>query len=177
MPILKKENEKEKNHKEKDLETIKNWIAPGKEVKLDLIFKKSREGDTADDFHKYCDNREKTLILIETKEGRKFGGFTYSEWNHSNQWKNNKNDLVFSLDLNKKYKNEGNSSTLGDKNNGPIFGWCLLSKDVDIVLWKSLNTGFSGNSECFRTNYELNNNNKNFETKELEVYQANPTEN
>ena len=157
LPIFKKEKEKENNEKEKDLQIIKNWIAPGKEVKLDLIFKKSRDGDKAKDFHKFCDNKKKTLILIETKEGRKFGGFSYNEWNHSNgNWKNNKNDFVFSLDLNKKYKNVGDCSTLGERNNGPVFGWCMQSKDVDILIEKSLTKGFSGTSSSFNTNYELN---------------------
>ena len=72
-----------KKEKEKELERIKNWIAPGKKVQLNLIFKKSRDGDTSEDFHKYCDNKKNTLILIETKEGRKFGGFTYNYWNNS----------------------------------------------------------------------------------------------
>ena len=171
LQTLMKEKEKEK---EKEFQIIKNWIAPGKEVKLDLIFKKTRDGNTSKAFHKYCDNKGKTLILIETNESRKFGGFTYNNWIDSNgRWKNNENDFVFSLDLNKKYNNLGKSSTLGKLNNGPIFGYQLITNEVDICLKESLNFGISRNSRCFKTNFELNNGKENFETKELEVYEVN----
>lgn len=156
FPISERKKEKEK---EIELERIKNWIAPGKKVQLNLIFKKSRDGDTSEDFHKYCDNIKKTLILIETKEGRKFGGFTYNYWNNSSSqvWNGNKEDFVFSLDLNKKYNNMhiNGCSTLGYKDNGPIFGYCLGTNEVDICIGKSLNYGISKNSPCFKTNLEL----------------------
>ena len=79
------------------------------------------------------------------------------------------------MDLNKKYNNidKDGCSTLGYKDNGPIFGYCLGTNEVDICIGKSLNYGISKNSPCFKTNLELNNGNENFETKELEVYQVN----
>ncbi len=68
-----------------------------------------------EDFHKYCDNKGETLILIETTEGRKFGGVAYDSWDTNGNWRKNANDFVFSLDLDKKYNYSGEgSSTLGD---------------------------------------------------------------
>ena len=89
---FKKEKEKEKE-KEKYLNRIKKWIDPDKKIEFNLIFKKSRDGSSFQDFH-----RGKTVLLIETKEGRKFGGFTNDSWNSNNSWRQNYNDFAFSLD-------------------------------------------------------------------------------
>ena len=61
---LKKEKETEKE-KEKDLNKVKEWISPGKNVEFNLIFRKSEDGDTTADFHRLCENKGKTLIMIE----------------------------------------------------------------------------------------------------------------
>ncbi len=44
-------------------------------MNFNLIFKKSRDGSNVSDFHKFCDNKGKTLIMIETTKERKFSGF------------------------------------------------------------------------------------------------------
>jgi hypothetical protein len=92
---FKKEKEKEKEEKEKDLNRIKKWIDPDKKIEFNLIFKKSRDDSSFQDFHRHCDNRGKTVLLIETKEGRKFGGFTNDSWSSDNSWRKNYNDFVF----------------------------------------------------------------------------------
>ena len=120
--LIKEKEELEK--KEKDLNKVKEWISPGKNIKFKLIFRKSEDGDTTADFHRLCDNKGKTLIMIETIEGRKFGGFTNDSWNTSSNWRSNPNDFVFSLDLNKKYSNNNNSnSTVSSSSQGPVFGY------------------------------------------------------
>ena len=169
---MKKEQQKEEQRK-RDLNKIKEWIAPGKNITFNLLFKKSRDGDTTQDFHNHCDNKGKTLIIIETKEGRKFGGFTNDNWDTNNNWRKNSNDFVFSLDLNKKYSYSGSGdTTIGDIKYGLAFG-NSRTEQVDICFENSsLNKGISNSSPSFKTNKELNNGNKKFETKELEVYQV-----
>ena len=66
---LKEDQEKEKES-QKDLDKIKEWIAPGKNITFNLLFRKCINGSTTLDFHKYCDYKGKTLIIIETIEGR-----------------------------------------------------------------------------------------------------------
>ena len=167
-----KEKLKEEQQRQNDLNKIKEWISPGKDIKFNLLYKKSRDGSSTKDFHDHCDNKGKTLILIETKEGRKFGGVTYDDWNTSDKWRNNSNDFVFSLDLNKKYNYIGsNYTTVGDLQYGFAFGYSRTD-EVDICFNnKSLEEGISNSSRSFKTNNELNNGNKNFKTKEIEVYQ------
>ena len=168
-----KEQMKKEEQRKRDLNKIKEWIAPGKNITFNLIFKKSRDGDTTQNFHNHCDNKGKTLIIIETKEGRKFGGFTNDNWDTNNNWRKNSNDFVFSLDLNKKYSYSGSGfTTVGDKEYGLAFGNSRTSQ-VDICFDNnSLNKGISNSSCSFNTNKELNNGNENFQTKEIEVYQV-----
>ena len=163
---------KKELQKQKDLNRIKEWISPGKDIKFNLLFKKSRDGNTTKDFHDLCDNKGKTLIIIETIEGRKFGGVAYDNWNANNSWRTNPKDFVFSLDLNKKYNYSGSGyTTVGDIKYGFAFGNSRINK-VDICFDnESLNEGISNSSDSFKTNKELNNGNEKFRTKEIEVYQ------
>ena len=163
---------KKELQKQKDMNRIKEWISPGKDIKFKLLFKKSTDGNTTKDFHDHCDNKGKTLIIIETIEGRKFGGVTYDNWNTNSSWRTNPKDFVFSLDLNKKYNYSGSGdTTIGDIAYGFAFGNSRTNA-VDICFNnQSLNEGISNSSPSFKTNKELNNGNEMFRTKEIEVYQ------
>ena len=177
MNILKKKKKKKKKKEEEKnnvLNKVKNWIAPGKTVKYNLIFKKTRDGDTADIFHKFCDNKGKTLIMIETTKGRKFGGFTNENWDESGDWKyKNYNDFVFSIDLNKIYKHKGGTySTIGDKGYGPVFGNGRPSYCDILFQGNTLNIGYTTTNGPYNSNKELNFGEEKYETKEIEVYQV-----
>ena len=157
---------------QKDLNKIREWISPEKDITFNLLFKKSRDGNSTKDFHDHCDNKGKTLIIIETLEGRRFGGVTYDDWNTNDKWRKNTNDFVFSLDLNKKYIYNGtNYTTVGDLEYGFAFGNGRTDK-VDICFQNnSLEDGISNSSSSFKTNKELNNGIENFKAKEIEVFQ------
>ena len=173
--IQKEKERKKKKEEEKNniLNKVKNWIAPGKTVTFNLIFKKTRDGDTADIFHGFCENKGKTLIIIETTKGRKFGGFTNENWDQSGQWKyRNSNDFVFSIDLNKVYKHKGGTnSTIGAKNYGPVFGDSRPSQCDILFQDNTLNVGYTTNGS-YNSNKELNYGEEKYETKEMEVYQV-----
>ena len=67
-------------NKDEDL-SIKNWIHGNKQIRFNLLFRISRDGTTTINFHTKCDFKGKTLILIETKDGKRFGGYTSLQWN------------------------------------------------------------------------------------------------
>lgn len=46
----------------------------------ELIYRASRDGFGADDFHYKCDNVAKTLTIIQSKENYVFGGYTEEIW-------------------------------------------------------------------------------------------------
>ena len=47
---------------------------PGSTYKL--LYKGSRDGDSAAEFHSRCDEAEKSLVIVEDNLGNRFGGFT-----------------------------------------------------------------------------------------------------
>ena len=93
--------------KSKELGLLYNFISQYKfPFSTKLIFSSEKEDDKASSFHKKCDNIAPTLILIETKEGFRYGGFTTQIWESTEQsiFKKDKNAFIFSLDTEKKYE-------------------------------------------------------------------------
>ena len=152
-----------------DLNNISKWIDPNKKITYNLLFKKTRDGDTTQRFHAFCDNKGKTVTIIETIEGNKFGGFTNENWDKS-KCKKNENDFVFSLNLNKMYKLKSGDSIYCGESEGPYFGHDGSSADIRINN-NTLNYGETiGNS--YGSNKELNGGKKEFIVKEIDVYQV-----
>jgi hypothetical protein len=48
--------------------------------RFNLLWRGSRDGFTAQEFHRHCDGRANTLTLISDTDGSIFGGFTPLEW-------------------------------------------------------------------------------------------------
>ena len=157
-----------------------NWIKEEvnkKSINSRLIFKMSTHGYNCEDFHKYCDNKNPTLVLIQTTTNRIFGGFTPLKWNGDEKPLDpNNQTFIFSLDLNKKYKmvNTNKQAIKASKEFGPDFG------NDDIQLKKNMKQGVCyADSSCnfiVTAGTELTGgkgNQEDFVTKELEVYQIN----
>ena len=92
--IIKNDFEKEK--------AIKNWIDPfNKNIKFELLFRKSRDGSSCQTFHQYCDNKGPSLTLVETTKGYKFGGYTPFSFQSQIGYspKNDNKTFIFSLNL------------------------------------------------------------------------------
>ena len=53
-------------------------LVPGKP--LELLYRTSRDGWTAKDFHTRCDNLGATLTLFKTNDGKVCGGYTSVSW-------------------------------------------------------------------------------------------------
>ena len=113
--------------KDKDIYNIrlKNWIYPNKnkEIQSKLLYRLSRDGNNYEIFHKNCDNKGPTLILIKIKEELIIGGFTLLNWDSKSKWKKDDDTFIFSLSQNKKYiKKEKNSNSIFCLDNyGPMF--------------------------------------------------------
>ena len=133
-----------------------------------LLYRASRDGFGAKDFHRKCDGRGYTLIIVKTTSGKRFGGFTEDEWDQCSEYKNGKKGFVFSLD-NKKiyYNNYGKYNIYCNKNNGPSF----RSGPHDFTIWD--NSNINDNSFEYtrnNTNNYVLEGNKNFIIKDYEVY-------
>ena len=97
-----------------------------KKSKFEMIYNSSYDGDKIKNLHKICDNITNLLLILETQEGYRFGGFTKIGF-YSNKEEVIDNDLfLFSLDEMKIYnikrgckamRNAGGSYLFGNKNN------------------------------------------------------------
>ena len=106
----------EKAYKNND-ELLKNKI-----FKPKLLYRASKDGDSASTFHNKCDNIKGTLTLVKTKKGFIFGGFTDETWD-GNDYKKDDNAICFSIDLKKIYKSKKTNKAIRCLSGcGPIFG-------------------------------------------------------
>jgi hypothetical protein len=54
--------------------------------KWSLLYRGSRDGFRASNFHSHCDNKPITLTIIKSTSGNIFGGFTSAHWNQDDSW-------------------------------------------------------------------------------------------
>ena len=91
--------------------------------KYTLLFRASRDGYRASNFHSKCDGKSNTVTLVETITGRRFGGFTDAQWDQSENYKKGSNGFIFSLDNNEIYYNKNNQNNIYCTSSyGPAFG-------------------------------------------------------
>ena len=94
--------------------------------KLYLCYRASTDGDSAEIFHKKCDYIKNIIILIKTKQQKKFGGFSTESWETNTEipiHKKDKDAFIFRLDNYKCYyiiKPE--KALYCSKKLGPVFG-------------------------------------------------------
>ena len=89
--------------KKEDKIMISNWIKPNSEIKFRLIFQTSKNGNLISTFYNKVNDISPTLILIKSKAGHIFGGYTSVTWEQTGIYKKDENSFLFSLDNKKKY--------------------------------------------------------------------------
>ena len=142
---------------------------------MKLIYRATDDGDTADAFHKKCDNLSPLLILIKTTKHRRFGGFTQATFESSEKPKGKLDGsaFIFSLDKLKSYDvQEGQNAIYSCKKNGPIFYGnesCNIYLSDKFFLTKG-NVARKGDRYNTNEDYEINFGKAKFVTKEIEIY-------
>ena len=135
--------------------------------KYELLFRASKDGFRATDFHNKCDGENNTLILVKTTNGRRFGGFTDFPWNNKNINRNGEKEFTFSLDNEKVYNFEANNNNIYNNVNsnsnweGPNFGGKYGFKLCDSCDTYSSSQDYSY-SYSYDYNYNRYQNNKNY---------------
>jgi hypothetical protein len=67
---------------------ILSWLpesSGGKQVKLELLYRASRDGWQGQDFHSRCDNKGATVTVIKCTGGFVFGGYADAPWSYWRQ--------------------------------------------------------------------------------------------
>ena len=142
--------------------------------KLYLCYRATKDGDKAENFHKKCDYIVDTIILIQTKKNKKFGGFSTQSWDISTEqmWKKDNQAFIFSLN---KYENKcygivnSERALFCHKKCGPIFGnGEIFVPDnffTNVSTCLKYNTVYESKEHIFPLNGE-----KEFYIKDMEAY-------
>ena len=151
-----------------DEKMIKDWI--GKRFSSKLLFSTSKNGTEPSEFHRLCDNKGPTIIFIETTKGYKFGGYTELDWDTSGQYKKDNETFLFSINNKQKFtkRNYKYCSIYCRNDLAPSFGG---DGSPDIYCMGSCKKGRLCTENTYAKPEELNNGEKEFEVKEMEVYQ------
>ena len=145
----------------------------GKNIKLTLLYKATLDTDRADIFHKRCDKAKKSLVIIETINGMRFGGYTTQSWEGNGLEKNDKEAFVFSLDKLQIYNIISGQPAIGCyPKYGPVFLGCQI-KVNDNFFVKGGTTYRKNVNYAINSDFELNDGIKFFGIKEVEVFEVN----
>jgi len=109
------------NHR--DLELLMKWLDPSAAVQFTLLHQASKHNFSAKAFHNICDGKPHTLILVKSKLGKIFGGYSDITWDSQENYKASTKCFLFSLTEKAKYpiKNQLYAIT-GASLYGPTFG-------------------------------------------------------
>ena len=145
----------------------------GKDIQFNLIYKAINDTDRAEVFHQKCDNATRTLILIETINDKRFGGFTTQSWGGDGIDKNDDEAFIFSLDKLQVYNIISGQPAIGCyPKYGPVFLGCQI-KVNDNFLVKGGTTYKKNINYATNADFELNYGIKFYGIKDIEVFEVN----
>ena len=173
--LILKESKKDKEF----LEEICKWC----ECKnLELLFRGTKDGMTANDFHNKCDNQGPTVSLIKNDKDHIFGGYASISWTRIEGNKNAPKSFLFTLSnmyntQPTKFPSQNNGNEVyHEKNYGPIFG----QSGNDFYIQSNFtqqNTACSSFPNSFqdvlgrgKAIFTSDENSNNFNIKEIEVF-------
>jgi hypothetical protein len=149
-----------------------------KQDKWKLIYRATRDGFSAKDFHSKCDGKYLTLTLVKTNDGYIFGGYSEREWASDGSIKYDSKANLFTL-VNKKNKSmsfeirDNYYSIKCDSSCGPVFG---SGPDLCIRFNQPSTTNLGISYKNFYLTAEESKfilcDKENFELEELEVFQC-----
>lgn len=106
------------------------------------------------DFHKKCDLKGPTIILIRIKDGPCIGGYTVCQWSSELMgiWETDGSAMLFNLTDKRKFPcKESNQAIFCYKDYGPCFG----GKSAELVAWEPFNAESNGGSVARQSVYEI----------------------
>ncbi|EXX68282.1 hypothetical protein RirG_106560 [Rhizophagus irregularis DAOM 197198w] len=146
---------------------------------FNLLYRASRDGNTAAAFHTKCDNKGATIVILKIPNSEHIlGGYNPLQWG-SNAWKSTRDSFLFSFTN----KNDHNSAKVGHVNTdygnaiycrqncGPAFGGGHdLFQDSD-SKWKNY-PGFCSYSKVDMPQSYMSGSYNSFDVEDYEVFQV-----
>ena len=160
-------------HDMNELEIITKKInKENKRIIINLLYKASADSDSAAVFHEKCDGANNTIVLVETKDGKRFGGYTTKSWTGNCVEKADPDAFIFSFDKMKTYDNIPGDDAIGCYPKfGPIFLGCQI-KIFDNAFTRGGTTFEKELNFNTEEDYELTGGNRTFDVKDIEVYEV-----
>ena len=168
------------------LDRLKDIHPKIKEVTFTLVYRASEDGDRAADFHQKCDKIGPNVVLIKTKRGNIFGGFTLKNWEHMprdidvnrpNLGSASRDSKAFGFSVNnqKIYNNERPTefAIWCNRNYGPTFKNNLF-QIFDCCMKKGGYCSIRSNSHFGgqQYDYEISGGESRFRVEDLEVFEV-----
>ena len=152
-------------------------------LRFELLYRGSRDGMAAADFHRLCDGKNDTISVIKDSKGDVFGGFADKAWSMQSQWVKSEKSFLFSLksSLGKEAVkfpvNAGNQNSLLHQ---PSYMCAFGNGDLQVVpsgyghLSCSMNIGtsYQNPSTAHPQYYHTHRYQQNTQISEIEVYQV-----
>jgi len=113
---------------EEEKKMVFNWIlkrmkSEGKKVNMTLLYSVPRDSDSYSTFHSLCNGKGKTLTLVRNTKGYRCGAFITQSWSSSNNYINDPNAFLFSLEFKEYYPIYDGTNAIYDYSSyGPTFG-------------------------------------------------------
>ena len=155
--------------KEEEKILINSWISQNKNIKYELLYRATRDGDKVEDFHRKCDNNSPILVIGKTPKGYIFGGYTKVSTNfQKNEYTEDGEAFVFSLNQKKKYYSTLKNAIYKSYGYCIIFGGGSNSLQIENNILTN-NKHWSNPNGSYGNNLNLTEN-KYFSINELEVF-------
>ena len=139
-------------------------------ITLNLLYKATVDSDKASIFHEKCDGATNSLVLVQSTNGKRFGGYTSCSWEGNQIDKKDEDAFVFSLDKMETYNVIPEEDAIGCyPNYGPVFLGCQI-RIFDEFFKNGGSTFEKGMNYDTNEDFELTGGLKNFDVKEIEVY-------
>ena len=144
---------------------------------MELLYRGTKDGMSANAFHNKCNNKGPTITLIKNEKGYIFGGYNSVDWQYGDSWRSAPDSFIFTLT--NKYDiaptQFPNSDTKYSIRNYPDYGPCFGSGyDIGIRFTSSPYTNFpSSYKDVLGKGYSIfkgDIDNYNFNLKEIEVF-------
>ena len=148
-------------------------------VTWQLLYKATRDGFRARDFHRLCDSKGPTLTIIKSTNGYLFGGYTRQSWISRYSYVRDTHAFLFTLTnpysiRPTKYSiinGRQNTAFYGGSNYGPTFGG---GHDIYVPDNSKYNNGYTNFGHTYRDTTGRRKNtftgSYKFKTSEIEVY-------
>jgi hypothetical protein len=107
-----------------------------------LIYRGTRDGFSALDFHRRCDKIKSTLTVVRTTDGDVFGGYARKPWSSRNTFVTDRDAFLFRFETCRKgqvghfispCQSKGHHALTCHEKNGPTFGSEAGNKDLYIA--------------------------------------------